>query len=126
MLNHNTKYSNFHLSDGASSHFKNNPNILNLVYHKDDFSLDIAWVFTATGHGKGTGDGVGAILKSTARRATLTNNIRLSNPYDFYEFCKSHQLKTAKAAGRHQSAIDVFFLEEKEVHRTKMNVFDKR
>ena len=32
----------------------------------------------------------------------------------------------AKAAGLHQPAFGVFFLEEKEVYRTKMNVLDKR
>ncbi len=97
-----------------------------MVHHKDDFNLDAAWVFTATGHGRGAGDGVGAVLKSTARRITLTKNIRLSNAYDFYEFCKKHQLETAKAAGTHQPAIDVFFLEEKELQRTKANILNER
>ncbi|CAF1503421.1 unnamed protein product, partial [Rotaria sordida] len=32
---------------------------------------------------------------------------------------RDQQLETAKAAGKHQPAIDVFFLEEKEIQRTK-------
>ncbi|CAF3402296.1 unnamed protein product [Rotaria socialis] len=108
-----------YVSDGASSHFKNNANMLNLAYHKDDFNMDADWVFTATGHGKGPGDGIGAVLKSTARRITLSKNILLSNPYDFFQFSKKHQLETATAAGRRKPAIDLFFLEEVEIHRNK-------
>jgi hypothetical protein len=57
-------------SDGASGHFKNSLNMLNLVNLKIDFDLDACWTFTATGHGKGAGDGIGAVLKSTARIVT--------------------------------------------------------
>ncbi|CAF4441079.1 unnamed protein product [Rotaria socialis] len=115
-----------YVSDGASSHFKNNANMLNLAYHKDDFNMDADWVFTATGHGKGPGDGIGAVLKSTARRITLSKNILLSNPYDFFQFSKKHQLETATAAGRRKPAIDLFFLEEVEIHRNKVNVLNTR
>ena len=75
-------------SDGASGHFKNNSNMLNLLNHKIDLDLDACWTFTATGHGKGAGDGIGAVLKSTARRVTRASNIFLSTPRDFYEFSK--------------------------------------
>ena len=64
--------------------------VLIYCYHGHDFSLDAAWVFTANGHGKRASDGIGAILKSAARCAILTNKICLSNLYDFYGFCKSH------------------------------------
>jgi hypothetical protein len=87
----------FFFSDGASAHFKNNLNMLNLVNHKIDFDLDACWTFTATGHGKGAGDGIGAVLKSTARRVTRASNILLSTPRDFYEFSQQQQLKTAEA-----------------------------
>jgi hypothetical protein len=49
-------------SGGASAHFKNNANILNLIHRKTDFGLDACWTLTATGHGKGAGDVVGAVL----------------------------------------------------------------
>ncbi|CAF1650662.1 unnamed protein product [Adineta ricciae] len=75
-----------YVSDGACAHFKNNTSILNLIHHKIDFDLDACWTFTATGHGKGAGDGIGAVLKSVARRATLSKNILMSNAKDFYEF----------------------------------------
>ena len=57
--------------------------MLNLVYHKVDFGLDASWSFSATGYGKGAGDGVGAPLKSTARRATFSKSFLLSGPKDF-------------------------------------------
>ena len=60
------KILNLYSSDGASAHFKNNLSIFNLAYHKVDFDLDAASTFSATGHGKGVGDGVGAFLKSAA------------------------------------------------------------
>jgi hypothetical protein len=50
-------------SDGASAHFKNNASILNLIHRKTDFGLDACWILTATVHGKGVGDVVGAVLK---------------------------------------------------------------
>ena len=71
------------LSDGAAAHFKNDVNILNLVRHKADFSLD---VYRDRPCGKGADDGVGAVLKSAARRATLSKTILLSTAKDFYEF----------------------------------------
>jgi hypothetical protein len=78
-------------SDGASAHFKNNASIFNLTHHKADFGLDACWTFTDTGHGKGAGDGIGALLKSAARRVTLAKNILLSSPKDFYEFSREQQ-----------------------------------
>ena len=113
-------------SDGASPHFKNNANILNLAHHKNDFGLEAAWLFTASGHGKSAGDGIGAVLKSTARRITLSKNILLSSPYDFYEFSKKYQLESINATGRNQPVIDVFFLDEKELQKTKVNILDRR
>ncbi|CAF0936795.1 unnamed protein product [Adineta ricciae] len=74
------------MNDGACAHFKNNASIFNLIHHKIDFDLDACWAFTATEHGKGAGGEIGAVLKSTARCATLSNNILLSNAKDFFEF----------------------------------------
>ena len=56
-------------SDGASAHSKNNASILNLVHHRNDFGLDACWTFTATGHGKGAGDGI--VASGVARNSTV-------------------------------------------------------
>ena len=59
------------LSNGAASQFKNNKNITNLPYHYQDFSLEAAWTFNSSGHGKGPCDGLGAVVKSAARKHLL-------------------------------------------------------
>jgi hypothetical protein len=106
-------------SDGASAHFKNHASILNLIHHKADFDLDACWTFTATGHGKGAGDGIGAVLKSTTRRATLSKNMLLSTAKDFYEFSQKQQLETAKRSSKDNPGVHVFYLEADEVEQAK-------
>ncbi len=100
--------------------------MLNLVYHKIDFGLDAAWTFSATGHGKGAGDGVGAILKSTARRATLSKGVRLSSPKELYDFLTKNQLETAEAAGKANPTAFVLYLEASEVEKTKKGIINFR
>jgi hypothetical protein len=107
----------FFFSDGSSAQFKNNLNMINLAHHKIDFGLDAAWTFSATGHGKGAGDGIGAFLKSTARRATLSRDVHLSSPRDFYTFLVEEQLKTAKVAGKTNPTVCVLFLPATEVEK---------
>ena len=98
----------------------------NLIRHKVDFGLEACWRFTATGHGKSAGDGIGAVLKSTTRRATLSKNILLSTAKDFYEFCRNQQLETAKKVNRDSPAVHVFFLDADEIEKTKANILDFR
>jgi hypothetical protein len=113
-------------SDGASGHFKNNANIFNLIHHKVDFELEASWTFTATGHGKSAGDGIGATLKSTARRASLSKNILLSTAKDFFEFSQNQQLEIAKKSNRDNPAVDVFYLEADEIEKVKNNILNAR
>ena len=96
-------------SDGASGHFKNNTKIFNLIHHKIDFELEACWTFTATGHEKSAGDGIGAALKSTARRGTLSKNIMLSTAKDLFEFSQKQQLEIVKKSNRDNPAVDVFY-----------------
>ena len=84
---------------------------ITLAYHKIDFGLDAAWTFSATGHGKDAGDGVGEFLKSTARRATLSKDVHLSSPKDFYDFLVKDQFEKAKAVGRLDPTVCILFLE---------------
>lgn len=61
-----------YISDGAPQHFKNNKNLLNLTYHKADFGVPASWTFTATAHGKGAVDGIGAAVKYRATKHVLS------------------------------------------------------
>ncbi len=99
---------------------------MNLIHHKSDFGLDASWTFTATGHGKGAGDGIGAVLKSTARRATLSKNILMSNAKDFYEFSQKQQLETAKRSNKDNPGVNIFYLDSDEVEEVKNNYLKTR
>lgn len=61
----------FYVSDGAKQHYKNKYQMCNLIHHKEDFGVIADWHFHPTAHGKGPSDGVGAILKREATRASL-------------------------------------------------------
>lgn len=60
-----------YVSDGAKQHFKNRFQMCNLMYHKKDFDIDAEWHCSATAHGKSATDGIGALLKREATRASL-------------------------------------------------------
>ncbi len=62
--------------------------MINLIYHKNDFTIEACWTFCASGHGKGPSDGIDATVKSNANRATLTSDITLSFVEDFFNFTK--------------------------------------
>ena len=113
-------------SDGASAHFQNNASMLNLVHHRNDFGLDACWTFTVTGHGKGAGDGIGATLKSTARRASLSKYILLATAKDFYEFSRKHQLENANRSNKQNPGVHIFFLDSEEVEQIKEGVMKAR
>ncbi len=54
-----------------------------------DFSLKAAWTYSASGHGKGPCDGLGAVVKSTATQHLLKEGptASFSTPKEFYEWC---------------------------------------
>lgn len=60
-----------YVSDGAKQHFKNKYQMINLMNHKTDFGVQAEWHCHATAHGKGVSDGVGALFKREAARASL-------------------------------------------------------
>ncbi|CAF3489272.1 unnamed protein product [Rotaria socialis] len=71
------------------------------------------------GHGKGAGDGIDTVLKSSARCATLSKNILMSNAKDFYEFTQKQQLETARRSNKDIPGVHVFFLESDEIEEAK-------
>lgn len=58
-------------TDGAKQHFKNRFQIANLIEHEEDFGIKAEWHYSATAHGKSSYDGLGAIFKREAYRASL-------------------------------------------------------
>lgn len=97
-------------SDGALSQYKNNNNILNLSRHEEDFGIPATWAFTSSGHGKSGGDGLGTVVKSSARRYLLKGGpeIAFSFEKDFYTFIlKKHGRKSPHAKSDHRNKLSV-------------------
>ncbi|CAF4972949.1 unnamed protein product [Rotaria magnacalcarata] len=70
-----------YLSDGCSGHFKNNFSMLNLIKHYEDYQYKAEWIFYSTSHEKGPVDGLGAVVKSAARRETMRADANPQTPY---------------------------------------------
>ncbi|CAF3661614.1 unnamed protein product [Rotaria socialis] len=94
-----------YVSDGAPQHFKNNKSILNLTYHQVDFGIPASWSFSATAHGKGAVDGIGAAVKYRATRRGLsgTTSDAILTPEDLYKFTQS------------DSSMNVFYMDQKRI-----------
>ncbi|CAF1527835.1 unnamed protein product [Rotaria sp. Silwood1] len=77
----NSRYELLHLTDKY--------NMYNLAHHHVDFNIGASWTFSASGHGKGPCDGVGAVIKSTATQHIIKGgpNASFSSPKEFYEWC---------------------------------------
>lgn len=83
-------------TDGASQHFKNRFNFINLCHYKEDFDSEAEIHFHATAHGKGPCDGVGGNLKRLAIRASLQlpASKAITTPERLYEWAKSALTET--------------------------------
>lgn len=83
----------YYLSDGAGSHYKNFKNLANLMHHKEDFNIEAEWHFTATSHGKSTCDAMSAIVKCSARRASILEKRLITTPLEMFNYCHEKQTK---------------------------------
>ena len=63
------------------------------MHHKDDFDVEACWTFCVSGHGKGSCDGIGATVKSSANRPIPMSGTVLSTVDDFY-CCKKNLTMT--------------------------------
>ena len=61
----------FYFSDGSASQYKNFKNLLNLLFHHEDFKLQAEWNFFATSHGKNACDGVGVTIMRLVAHTSL-------------------------------------------------------
>jgi hypothetical protein len=95
-----------YVSDGAGQHFKNNKSILNLTYHYADFGISASWTFSASAHGKGPMDGLGAAIKYRATKKVLSGKAEdaILTPEQLFKFAQQ------------DTKINVFYLEEKRIN----------
>ena len=73
-------------SDGAASHFKNKDSLFSTTDFQVKYCLDrLTWTFGAPGHGKGTWDGFGGILKNAATRRIVIESLIIKTAAEVYE-----------------------------------------
>lgn len=86
-----------YFTDGAKQHYKNKYQMINLVHHEEDFNVLAEWHFHATAHGKGACDGIGAVLKREATRASLQAKPEnaILNAKNLFNWAKEH-IKTTR------------------------------
>ncbi len=91
---------------------------MNLTYHENDFGLTASWTFSATSHGKGPVDGIGAAVKSRATRYLLSGTAERAflSPEDLFHFTKQvndHQVM--KEDLEPNRPIEVFYIKSSDV-----------
>lgn len=99
-----------YVTDGGPSHFKNRYNILNLTFYETDFGISAVWSFSATSHGKGPVDGLGAAIKSTATRYLMRQG-----PEEAFKTAKEFYNFSVKQQNSSNSSIEVLYAESKDV-----------
>ena len=62
--------------------------MMNLAFHYQDFGIQTEWTFSSSGHGKSPCDGLGAVVKSSARKYLLKQGpeAAFTSAKDFYRF----------------------------------------
>lgn len=77
-------------SDGAGSQFKNKYTLSNLVFAKEDYNTQISWSFSATAHGKGAVDGIGATLKKCLWSAIKSRKVVMNDVRDCHSYAEKN------------------------------------
>ena len=78
-------------TDGRAGQYKSLKSFCNSMFHKEDFGVDAKCHFFATSHGKSACDGVGAVVKYQACRASLqrTSENFITTPRDLFNFANT-------------------------------------
>ena len=72
-------------SDGAASQFKQRFTLCEIT----QLEKNLSWNFFATGHGKGTVDGIGETLKRDLNTTILSKNIVIKNIDSLYDIASA-------------------------------------
>lgn len=81
-------------SDGCAQQFKNAYTLSSLNFSSEDNGVTAEHHFMATSHGKGAHDGIGGIFKRLMRERVLSENLKVTNAFEFYEAAKEIAIKT--------------------------------
>lgn len=103
--------------------------MLNLTFHVKDFGLPASWTFSATSHGKGPVDGIGATVKCRATRYLLSGTPQRAflTPEEFFKYTKEvndHQVM--KGDLEPNRPLEVFYIKTSQIENTLKNILEKR
>lgn len=90
-------------SDGPNNQFKNRFTAALIKIFESLFKLKIYWNFFAAAHGKGSVDGIGAVVKNRIKRLVKSRHSIVNCSHDFCESFKSEE-----------SVIEVMHMSEEE------------
>lgn len=77
-----------YFSDDNKDHYRNAENILNLLYHEEDFKLRATHEFTLEGHDSSECSTVVTSVKRQCRLASLSGNAVITTPEEMFKYCK--------------------------------------
>ena len=87
-------------SDGAASHFKQRGSIHFITSLSSFYNLIITWTFGCAGHGKGTWDGLGGIVKNKTGHYLKAFDSFISSAYEVFEIIH-HLFASEEAQSRY-------------------------
>lgn len=102
-----------YFSDGAASQYKNRYNLVNLLYHEEDFQIKAEWHYFATSHGKGPSDGLGGLIKRLISRANLQlpPDKQIQTPEQLHRWAKDNI-----------QGINCHFVSDKQIRKTEIKL----
>ena len=100
--------------------------MINLQHHQHDFNMHASWTFSASGHGKGPCDGIGAAVKSSANRSVLLSDTVISCVEDLFNLTKKFNEDAAKLNQTNEPPINVCYLKSGDIERVTEDLLTER
>ena len=101
-------------SDGAASQFKSKRPFAHVAAAEEQLGVKLSRCFFGSRHGKGPCDGLGASIKSMARRAVLGGQAQITNAAEFANFAKKKMANAEPTGCQHKREVCyTFFLYHK-------------
>lgn len=107
-----------YFSDGARSQYKNRFNLKNMLYHAQDFGVQIEWHFFASCHGKGACDGVGGLMKRCAAKASLQGCL-IQNAEEMHKWASEKMTTIVTELSTKEEVESVIALQQTRFHQAQ-------
>jgi hypothetical protein len=93
-------------SDGAASHFKQRGSIHFITVLSTLYDLTVTWTFGCAGHGKGTWDGLGGIVKNKTGHYIKAFDTFISSAHEVYKIIE-HLFAGEEAQARYDKMVNL-------------------